>query len=109
MSHLMKREYRVLVILPNWAYYGGKDGNRAVKDVNILNPFVRDGTVNFAPSHTDDDEFCLSFARDRPYIRVLSNDNYQQYVTDGFVTADWRRQYVIKYMFIGECFVPQDR
>ena len=102
------RGHRVLVILPDWAYYGGKDGTRSVMQVELLTPFVRDGIVNFAPSYTDDDDFCLMFARQRSNILILSNDNYAKYVSDGVISAEWRRRHVIKYMFMAGCFLPHD-
>ena len=108
IRHYERSGYRVHVILPEWAYYGGKDCNRAVLNAALLDPFVRDGLVSFSPAYTDDDQFCLMFARQRSYVSVLSNDNYRSHIAKGLVTSEWCRRNVIKYMFVADCFLPQD-
>ena len=81
---------------------------RHVMDASMLTPFVRDGVVSFAPAYTDDDLFCLRFARDRPHIKVLSNDHYETHVRSGLVSHEWRSRHVIKYMFLDNVFVAVD-
>ena len=106
IRHYEKLGYTVHTVLPEWAYYGGKDGTRNVLDANALGPYVRDRLVHFAPAYTDDDLFLLKFARERPNVRVLSNDHFQKHVRDGVVSDEWRRRATIKYMFIDGAFVP---
>jgi hypothetical protein len=108
IRHYESNGYKVHVVLPEWAYYGGKDRMRQVMDASMLTPFVRDGVVSFAPAYTDDDLFCLRFARDRPHIKVLSNDHYETHVRSGLVSHEWRSSHVIKYMFLDSVFVAID-
>lgn len=108
IRHYERKGHRVRVVMPEWAYYGGKDRNRHVDAVHLLKPYVMDGTVSFSPSYTDDDVFILKYARANSDVRVLSNDNYGSHISKGVISEDWRSKNVIKYMFIGDDFLPED-
>ena len=98
----------MLVILPHWAYMGGKDGRRKVDKAELLAPYIDSKVVCFAPSYTDDDLFVLLYAANGTRVRVLSNDHYQTHVSKGIVTEEWRKKRLIKYMFVGDTFVANN-
>lgn len=108
IDHFEGGGYKVHVVLPEWAYHGGKDGTRRVADASSLDPYVQKHIVHFAPAYTDDDLFLLKFARDRPNVRILSNDHFQTHVRTGVVSEEWRAKATVKYMFIDGVFVPGD-
>lgn len=106
IQYFETRGYDVHIVLPQWAYDGGRDGNRHVHNARGLTPFVLDRLVSFTPAHVDDDRFFLQFARDRPHVYVLSNDSFGQYVASGLITNEWRNSRVIKYAFVCGVFEP---
>ena len=99
--------YKVFVVLPEWAYHGGKDGKRAVEDAMELKPWVEDKTVDMAPAYEDDDLFLFKYAQEHEKsARVLSNDHFEDHVRDAVVTRDWLNEHTVKYMFMGDTFLP---
>ena len=106
IRHYERQGYEVQAVLPEWALRGGKDRKRAVRDADLLERHVRNGSVSLAPAYTDDDQFVLRYARQRHGVRVLSNDHYEEHVRNGLISDAWRRRSVIKYMWLGGEFIP---
>lgn len=108
IRHYHSLGHKVLAILPEWAYSGGRDQTRAVAEQELLAPYVARGTVSLAPSYIDDDVFLLKYAQERPGVRVVTNDNYENHVRSGFLAERWRHHRLIKYMWVDGAFAAAD-
>eukprot|EP00966_Prymnesium_polylepis_P221399 5121576-Prymnesium_polylepis.1 len=53
------------------------------------------------PARTDDDRQLLGLALERGAY-ILTNDNYDKYVADGTISAEWREAHLLKYFWLGD-------
>ena len=106
IRYFLHRGYHVHAILPEWAYHGGKQGTRRVENADALREHVEAGTISLTPAFTDDDEFLLAYAHDRPDTHVVSNDHFEDHVRAGRVSHEWRRTHLVKYSWIDGEFIP---
>lgn len=105
IDHFRNRGHKVVALLPEHFYHGGRDGLQYAHRHEILKPYIDDQVVCLMPARTDDDRFILAEAKKREsrkeLVCILSNDNFDEYVANGTIQRDWRDRTILHFFWIG--------
>jgi len=110
IDYFLKKGYLVEAFLPEWAYYGGKNGNMFAHEHTVLEKYVDPSTgvaktIMTCPSGADDDKWILQRAKEKAdegyEVVVLSNDMYRDHIAAGTITEGWMKKHAAKFSWIG--------
>jgi len=100
IQYFKERGHDVLAMIPEHHINGGREGTQFAHQYKLLLPFVGQ-EVNPVPARSDDDRWILKEALDGGEdTHVMSNDNYDKYIYDGTITAEWRDRHVFKFSWL---------
>ena len=100
-------DVRAVAFLPQRFIESRHEDNLA-DDVETLQELRRKGWVHVTPAGVDDDRFILKWARLKN-CKIVSNDNFADHIRYAPKPAElrgWLARQCLKYMFVGDEFLP---
>ena len=97
--------YKPILMLPEFYVHGGTQQNLFAFNYEMLQePWIA-GYLTLLPSHTDDDRFLLKHAQNEVKrgheVFIVSLDTFKNHVKTGNVTAEFLRDRVIRFAWVG--------